>query len=271
MSGITKMIYKSRWLFVLIFCIFLPINASAFDHQHGLFDILLKKHVVMKDDAKASQVDYKGIANDKALMGTYLGALSSVNKSDFDNWDKRKQLAFLINAYNAYTIDLVVRNYPVKSIKDIGSMLKSTWSIRFIPLLGKKRSLDEIEHEIIRKKGVYDEPRIHVALVCAAIGCPALRNEAYTYDNLDAQLEKALVLFLSDKSRNRYDSKEKKFHVSPIFKWYESDFKDKFGSLEKFFMKYSKVLSSNEQDMAVMKQGGSSVVFGDYNWKLNDR
>jgi hypothetical protein len=258
-------------LLVLLVSFFTTATAGAFDHRHGLFDILLKKHVVMKDGGKSSRVDYKGIAGDKALMTAYLSDLSSVSKAEYDSWTADKKLAFLINAYNAFTIDLIVRHYPVKSIKDTGSLFKSPWSVAFIPLLGKKRSLDEIEHEMIRKKGVFDEPRIHVALVCASIGCPALRNEAYSYENLNAQLEKAMVLFLSDRFRNRYSAKDRKITVSPIFNWYGQDFKSKYGSLEKFFMNYAKALTDSEGDAADMKKGGFSIDFGDYNWMLNDR
>ncbi len=259
-------------LLCLILCLYVaPVRAATFDHQHGLFDILLKKHVMMSADGRSSRVDYKGIANDKALMGTYLSEISSVSQKEFDGWSREKQLAFLINAYNAYTLDLVIRNYPVKSIRDIGSIFRKTWDIRFASLLGKKRTLDEIEHGMIRKKGVYDEPRIHVALVCAAIGCPALRNEAYTFENLNGQLEKALALFLTDRSRNRYDAKNNRFHVSPIFKWYESDFKDKYGSLEKFLTGYAGLFADSDKDVAAMKQGASAIEFGDYNWKLNGR
>lgn len=265
------MTMKRLFVSIVLLCLLWPMNAMAFDHLHGLFDIVLKKHVVLRDNGMWSQVDYRGIANDKALMGTYLGQLSAVGKSEYDAWSRDKKLAFLINAYNAYTIDLVVRHYPVKSIKNIGSVFKSVWSIRYIPLLGQKRSLDEIEHELIRQKGVFDEPRIHVALVCASIGCPALRNEAFTYEKLNAQLEKSLVLFLSDKTRNRYDAAKKTYRVSPIFKWYEEDFKAKYGSLEAFFIGYAKYLAAYEKDIPQMMKKGSTLEFGDYNWNLNDR
>ncbi len=265
------MTMKHLWVSAVFLFVLCPLSAVAFDHHHGLWDIVLKKHVVMRDNGTWSQVDYRGITNDKALMGTYLNQLSSVRLNEYDSWSRDKKLAFLINAYNAFTIDLVVRNYKVKSIRDIGSMFKSVWSIRYIPILGRKRSLDEIEHELIRQKGVFDEPRIHVALVCASIGCPPLKNEAYTYENLNDQLEKALILFLSDKTRNRYDAAKKTYRVSPIFKWYEGDFKDKYGTLEKMFIGYARFLSRDPKEIPQMMKGGAAIEFGDYNWNLNDR
>ena len=261
---------KKHGLLILFLVFFTSSPAIAFDHHHGMFDIVLKKHVLMKDGGQSSQVDYKGIANDKALFKTYLAELSSVKKKEFDSWNRNRRLAFLINAYNAYTIALVLDHYPVKSIRDIGTLFKSPWSIPFVPLFGEKLSLDHIEHTMIRQKGAYDEPRIHVALVCASVGCPALLNEAYTAENLESQLEKALVSFLSDKSRNRYDPRDNKLHVSSLFKWYEKDFKDKYGTLFNFFIRYKDNLGFTKDHMTA-KRRATKIVFEDYNWDLNDR
>ncbi len=258
------------WCLTIWFYAF-PLNAATFDHEHGLLDILLKKHVIMAADRKSSRVDYRGLTRDKGLVKAYLSSVASVRQAEFNSWDRKKQLAFLINAYNAYTLDIVVRHYPVKSIRNIGSFFRKTWAIRFADLLGQKRTLDDIEHRMIRQKGVYDEPRIHVALVCAAVGCPALRNEAYTAEKLDAQLEQALVLFLSDRTRNRYDGKTRTFHVSPLFQWYGDDFKEKYGSLGKFFMAYAHAFSLNDQERTALKKEGATIVFGNYDWALNDR
>lgn len=253
------------WLYAV------PLHAAAFDHEHGLLDILLKKHVIMSADKTSSRVDYQALSKDRGLMKAYLSTISSVSQAEFDSWGRKEQLAFLINAYNAYTLDLVVRHYPVKSIRNIGSFFRKTWSIPFADLFGQKRTLDDIEHGMIRKKGVYDEPKIHVALVCAAVGCPALRNEAYTAEKLDAQLEQAMVLFLSDRSRNRYDRKTRTFHVSPLFQWYGDDFKAKYGSLGQFFLAYARAFSMDEKDVATVKKEGAAISFGDYDWALNDR
>jgi len=255
---------------VLIVFTGLSSPAMAFDHDHGVWDILLKKHVMMKDTKQSSRVDYEGIKKDEALFETYLSNLSSVSQAEFDAWTRDQRLAFLINAYNAFTIKLIVEHYPVKSIRDIGGWFKKPWKIEFVPLLEKKRSLDDIEHNLIRQKGVFDEPRIHVALVCASIGCPALINEAYAYDKLDNMLESALVHFLSDRSRNRFDREKNRFEISSLFSWYEQDFKDKYGSLNDFLIRYGKVFTLTGSELEIINQGKFSVDYLDYDWSLND-
>ena len=259
-------------ILILLFCIVsppLPVSAD-FDHEHGIWDILLKKHVIMKNQDRQSLVDYTGFKNDSALFVTYLTQLSLVRQPEYDTWTKNQKLAFLINTYNAFTIKLITDHYPVDSIRDIGGMFKSPWKISFIPLLGKKRSLDEIEHTMIRQKGVFDEPRIHVALVCAAKGCPALQNQAYTGGNLNTLLETALIRFLSDTSRNRFNAGKKKFELSSIFNWYKQDFSDKYGSLNQFLMIYADTFSKSPGDLDVIKHGTFSVGYSDYDWSLND-
>ena len=258
-------------LYILVFVISgcIPVFA-AFDHDHGVWDILLKKHVVMKDQDRQSSVDYKGFKNDSALFITYLTSLSIVRMEEYGTWTKDRQLAYLINAYNAFTIKLIIDNYPVESIRDIGGLFSSPWKIEFIPLLGKQRSLDEIEHQMIRQKGVFDDPRIHVALVCAAKGCPALQNRAFTGDALSGMLDTAMTRFLSDSTRNRFNAEKKRFEISHIFDWYRDDFKDKYGSLERFLTDHAQTLTQDPESLAVISSGSFKVDFLDYDWNLND-
>jgi len=192
--------------------------------------------------------------------------------AEFERWNKDQQLAFLINAYNAFTIDLILTEYPqVESIKDLGSFLQSPWKKRFFTLLGQERHLDELEHEMIRAKGVYDEPRIHVAVVCASIGCPALRDEAYVADRLDAQLEDSFKRFLSDRSRNRYNPQAGKLEVSKIFSWYKEDFDDgRFSSLNDMFARYANLLADAPANRQHIQQGNVPIDYLDYDWALND-
>lgn len=253
------------WLYAV------PLHAVTFDHEHGLLDILLKKHVIMSADKTSSRVDYQALAKDRGLMKAYLSAISSVSQEEFDRWNRKEQLAFLINAYNAYTLDLVVRHYPVQSVRNIGSFFRKTWSIRFADLLGQKRTLDEIEHGMIRKKGVYGEPRVHAALAFAAVGSPALRNEVYTAEKLDGQLEQAMKLFLLDRTRNRFDAHLRTFHVSALFHWKGDDFKAKFGSLGNLFITYAGALALSEDDVAAIKKEGTIIEFENFDWSLNDR
>lgn len=262
--------FLSFCFFLILFSSF-SVNAETFDHEHGLFDIILKKHVVSVADNTSSRVDYKSLSNDRGLMKGYLLSLASVSQTEFQSWDKNMQLAFLINAYNASVLDLVVRHYPVKSFMKIGSIFRKTGSIRFVELFGKKWSLDEIEHDFIRKKGVYDEPGAYLALVSAASGGPPLKNSAYFYEKLDAQLEENIVSFLSDREKNRYDDKKNVFHVSPVFKWYEVDLTDKYGSVEQFLLLYSAHLTSDHKRISKSKIKEIAVEYGSYDWSLNDR
>ena len=180
-----------------------------------------------------------------------MAQLSGVSGSEFSSWVKAERLAFLLNAYNAFTIDLVLSRYPkLKSIKELGSLIQSPWKKRFVPLLGEMHSLDDIEQGMIRKPGEYDEPRIHFALNCASIGCPALLNEAFIGTKLDAQLENATKAFLTDNSRNRYNVQSNQLEVSNICDWYKKDFErgwHGWKSLNEFFVHYADSLTGNAE------------------------
>jgi len=244
-------------------------QAAGFDHSG--WDALLKKHVISIRGGLATQVDYAGMAADHAQITRYISSTSSVGRSVFDSWSKEKQLAFLINAYNAWAVDLVLRGYPdIESIKDIGSLFQSPWKKRFIPLLGKMRTLDEIEHDLIRGSGRYHDPRIHFAVNCASIGCPALRPEAYVADRLEAQLEDSTRRFLSDRTRNRLAGDT--LEVSSIFKWYREDFESDWRgatTLDRFLALYRRPLGLDEATAKRLASGGVDIEFLDYDWRLN--
>ena len=190
-------------------------SAQSFDHSHAAFTTLLKKHVVVVDGGKTSKVKYAELKKEQAQLKAYLNSLSKVTEVEFNAWNKAQQMAFLINAYNGYTLELILQHYPVKSIKDIGGVFDNRWKRKFFKLLGQDSFLDKVEHETLRKPGAYNEPRVHYAVNCASIGCPSLREEAFTPDKLGAQLEEQAVRFLSDRSRNRYA--HGKLEVSMIF------------------------------------------------------
>ncbi len=205
----------------LLFFLAMTANAAEFDHTQ--WDILLAKYVRVQEDGKKTSVNYGGIAEEKAALTGYLKQLTRVTHDRFDQWPKAEQLAFLINAYNARTVELILTKYPdLKSIKDLGSLFRSPWKKKFFSLLGEKRSLDDLEHGMIRGAGRYNDPRIHFALNCASLGCPALKNQAYRGDILEEQLEEATILFLSDRSRNRLN--DNILEISSLFKWYRQDF-----------------------------------------------
>lgn len=241
--------------------------STFFDHTHGQWTALLERYVTWDDSGYASTVDYRGLKQDEAAVGRYLGALSGVSREQYDSWTREQRLAFLINSYNAFTVRLVIEHYPLQSIKDVGSLFNSPWKREFIPLLGQILSLDQIEHGMIREPGVFDEPRIHFAVNCASIGCPALSTEAYVAERLNAQLEDSQRRFLSDHRRNRFDTEKQIFQVSMIFDWYGDDFVKRWGSLESYFGEHLKLLSATSVAPPLEQP---SIEFLDYDWSLNE-
>ena len=218
--------------------------------SHDIFDGLLKKYV-----DKNGNVNYIGLKKDQKILDSYLTLLSSNEPSA--SWSKDEQLAYWINAYNAFTISLVVKHYPVASIKEIRpgiSFINSVWDIKFIKIGKETYDLNNLEHGIIRKK--FDEPRVHFAINCASYSCPALRNEAYTADKLDAQLTDAAKSFLADKNKNEF--KADRITISKIFDWFTGDFK-KNGSLIDFLNKYAPVKINAK----------AKIDYKDYLWSLN--
>lgn len=256
-------------------CTLLLISGGAFaDFDHGQWDMLLNKHVRVLDGGIATQVDYSAMATDRAALKAYLGELAAVPRSVFDSWSTDAQLAFLINAYNAWTVEVVLGEYPdIDSIRDIGFLLTSAWNQDFAQLFGEPVTLDEIEHDMIRGWGLYNEPRIHFAVNCAAIGCPALRAEAYSGDRLERQLDDAARKFLSDRSRNYYDSDRGRMNVSSIFDWYEEDFEKSWGGIEsvgEFLANYPSELGLDAATTESLRAGRIRIRHLRYDWGLND-
>lgn len=258
--------------FILFVCLLLVAQqgrAEGFDHSG--WTELLKAHVRVLQDGQVTQVDYAGFQRDEKALDNYLRSLSAVTREQFDGWPTDEQLAFLINAYNSWTVELILTKYPdLKSIKDLGSFFQSPWKKTFIPLLGEQRSLDDIEHRLIRGSGRYNDPRIHFAVNCASIGCPALRAEAYLGTVLQRQLVEATSLFLMDRSRNRLDGKI--LRVSLIFKWYRQDFEkgwQSIHSLEQFFADHAEDLGMTAKEGKEVLAGKIKIEFMDYNWRLN--
>jgi hypothetical protein len=247
---------------------------AAFDHTHAGWTALLKKHVVVLRGGQASQVRYAAFANDRAALKAYLDVLSAVPEATFNSWSKPQRQAFLINAYNAFTVELILTKYPnLASIKDLGTVFQSPWKPKWVPLLGTKVSLDDIEHEMLRKRGAYDDPRVHFAVNCASIGCPALREEAFVPERLDAQLDEQAQRFMSDKSRNRYNAQRGRLEVNKIYDWFGEDFRlghRGIQSLAAFTARYADQLADAPADREKIRGGQVDIAFLDYDWKLND-
>ncbi len=247
-------------VFILIFSFTLTGCARAMSDSdshpvdHSEWSILLQKYV---DDQ--GMVDYRGFVKDSLALNAYLDTLSDHLPNE-KFWSRDQQLAYWINAYNAFTIQLIIRHYPVNSIKDIAGripLMNTPWDIKFIEIEGEAFDLNQIEHLIIRRQ--FEEPRIHFALVCAAISCPKLRREAYTAEKLDEQLDGAARDFFNSSDKNIIT--QDKAVVSPILKWYGGDFKAAAPSLREFINRYSKTKI----------KAGVEIEFGDYDWSLNEQ
>jgi hypothetical protein len=274
MKSWTNLAKWTNWIFALALLCLPPAASAAFDHGHAAWTVLLKRHVVLIDGGKASQVDYAGLAQERSALQTYLDSLSAVPRVQFDSWSKSQQLAFLINAYNAFTVELILGHYPdLKSIRDLGNIVfNSPWKQEFFTLFGARRNLDWIEHEVIRKPGAYDDPRIHFAVNCASVGCPMLREEAFVGEHLDAQLEQQTRRFLADRTRNRYEPKTATLVVSQIFDWYGEDFSAGYrgvGSLRQFLGSYADLLATTPAERAMLRRNLVGIDFIDYDWALN--
>ncbi|MBF8965492.1 DUF547 domain-containing protein [Pontibacter sp. FD36] len=222
--------------------------------SHQVWDELLRQHV-----RKTGEVDYKGFIRDKAKLQRYLDTISN-NPPDKKTWSEAEQLAYWINAYNAYTVKLIIDNYPLKSIQDLHPTLKvpgvnTVWHKKFFKIGGQEASLDEIEHKILRKQ--FDEPRIHFAINCASFSCPPLRNEAFVASKLDKQLDEMARAFINDPKRNKISPN--RAEVSQIFNWFKGDF-TKNGSLIEFLNKYSSTKLRPNAEVDYMK----------YDWSLNE-
>jgi Protein of unknown function, DUF547 len=254
-----------------------PALAAPFDHNHAALTSILAQHVRWNEAGTATTVDYAALRRDRAALDAYTRALSSVGAAEFSGWNTRQRRSFLINAYNAFTLQLILTRYPeLTSIRDLGNIVfNSPWKQRFFFLLGATRHLDEVEHEMLRGAADFDEPRIHFAVNCASIGCPALRPEAYRADRLDAQLEDQTRRFLRDRSRNRLElNGEPVVRISPIFKWYRKDFEaDHHGwtTLQQFLAAYADALGDSAAGRAALREAAFSVQYTDYSWRLNDR
>lgn len=251
-----------------------PAALAAFDQKHSVWDGLLKANVVVAPNGAASSVRYAALKSQHDVLQNYLAGVSAVSMQEYATWSRSQQLAFLVNAYNAYTVELILTRYPdLKSIKDLGSFVQSPWKKKFFRLLDQERSLDDLEHSLIRAPGAFDDPRIHVAVVCASVGCPMLRNEAFVPERLDAQLDDALSRFLSDHGRNRFDPATGTLTVSRIFDWYHKDFEQGhrgIDSLPALFARYADVLGSTPSEQAKIRAGRVKIQFLDYDWSLND-
>ena len=229
-------------------------TAAEFDQTHALFTGVLTNFV------KDARVNYGALKAHPQDLNRYLDQIATVSKAEFKKWSEPQQIAFLSNAYNAYTLRLIIDHYPLKSIKDIGSFLKGPWDQPVVILFGETITLNTLEHKILRVD--YAEPRLHFVLVCAAKGCPPLRGEAYVGARLEEQLVDQAKQFLAETAKNRVEAAERTVYLSPIFKWYGGDFEKKSGSVLAALKPYwpGKPVAGYED---------FKIRYTDYDWSLN--
>ncbi len=238
---------------------------SDFDHGHAGLAAVLEAHVV------GGRVRYAELASNQAALEAYLASLQTVSPESMLVWTNEQQMAFGINAYNAYALLLVVESYPIQSIQDLGTLVTRVWEKEFIPLeafhpkgRGAKLSLNHIEHDILRKR--FRDARLHAAIHCASESCPVLRPEPYVAERLGAQLDEQSRIWLADATRNRFDPQTGSMQISEIFRWYEADFARDGGSVQGWIAKYA------PPETAAWLKDAKDVKVGyiDHSWKLDD-
>ena len=255
-AGVMKKAEVLTISLVLILLSVVPV--AAFDFSD--WDALIKKHVSMKkvDGVMINAVNYKNLKSD----GKFKKLVSRLNLVQDDSLKTRdEELTFWINTYNILAAKMVADNFPIKSIKDAGSFFSPVWKKPAGHVAGKERTLNEIEHEILRKM---DEPRIHVAIVCASVSCPDLRLEAFKADSLNEQLNDQMKMFLQSSEKGmRIDKNNNRVYLSSIFKWFEDDFESRGGVL-KFISNYVSPEAAKELQSSKIK-----VSYLKYNWGVN--
>lgn len=229
-------------------------------------------------------VDYRGLKANRAKLDSFAASAGALDPKAFEDWSDEQKIAFWINAYNGFTLIAIIDNYPIKSTF-LGRRLYPGNSIRQIDgvwdelkfrIMGREMTLDEIEHENLRR--LFNEPRIHVALVCAAMGCPPLRNEPFTGERLDAQLDDQTRRFLGNPSKFGIDRGNKQVYFSSIFKWFGEDFGKSYGT--------NSIVSGNETEKAVLNYISTyleekdrryiaaeeyDIEYLSYDWSLNEQ
>jgi hypothetical protein len=249
-------------LCVLAAVLVTPVLANAacptIDHNHAAWNTILQQAV------RDGRVAYAALKKHDAPLQAYLNEISATCAADYEAWSREQRLAFWINAYNAYTIRLILDHYPIASIRKIGWLPGAAFREKFIPMRGLKGgtiSLNDIEHDTLRAN--FREPRIHFALVCASTSCPALRNEAYRASELNRQLDDQARTFLHDPSKNRFDAKTTTLYLSKIFDWFRADFETEAASVPTYVARY--------MDDQRVSEPNVDVEYLDYDWSLNDQ
>ncbi len=249
-------------IMILLTLTFIVSSAQAKSFDFSAWDSILKENVSTKNirGIQLNVVDYKGLKS----VPQFSKLVQDLEKADLTSLNEREEiLAFWINVYNILAVKMVVDHYPVESIKDIGSIFKSVWNRPAGKVAGEERTLNDIEHEILRKMG---EPRIHVAIVCASVSCPDLAKSAFVPEKLYEQLDGQMKKFVANSGKGlELDRKDKRVRISSIFKWFAEDFESKGGVIP-FIGGYLSV-----EDRKFINRPDIGVSYFDYDWGLNER
>lgn len=245
------------FVFCLVLCLLslrFPGTSWSMDKvDHSLYADLLSRYV------KDGVVDYRGFQEEEKKIDRYLKVLET---TDTKKLSRTEQFAFFINAYNAWTIKLILSGYPaVKSIKDLGTLFKSPWKKKIVRVDGKIITLDDVEHNILRPR--FKDPRVHFAINCASKGCPPLISEPYEGDILDQQLHRSVRSFLNNPERNRLEGTT--LYVSKIFKWFAKDFEE---DIVGFFIRF---VEGDTKKKLLENKDKIRVKYLDYDWSLNGK
>ncbi len=234
-------------LFITLLFSLIALNSQS--QSNEVFDALLKTYVTSD-----GMLDYKGLRKNKAVLEIYLNQLETTIPTK--KWSSKKAKAFWMNAYNAYTIKLIIDSYPLKKLTDIKIKGKNAWKLPLAKVGKQTYSLDYIEHKILRRW--HDDPRIHVGVNAGCVSGPKFPNYAFTAKNIDEKLENLMVDFINDSSKNKISLTE--VEVSKIFEWYQEDFTSK-NTLIDYINKYSKTKVNDN----------AKVSYLEYDWTLNDK
>ncbi|MEM7794362.1 MAG: DUF547 domain-containing protein [Cyanobacteria bacterium P01_C01_bin.118] len=240
------------------------VSDQGLDYQG--YDALLSTYV---DDE--GWVNYTDLQQSREALDSFNNALVTVDDATLSGWSEEEQIAFWINAYNSLTLKSIIDQTPLKaSIKDITGV----WRLRKHPINQKQKTLNEIEHDVLRVD--FDEPRLHAAIVCAAISCPPLRNESFTGENLDAQLDEQVVQWLARPDGLKIDKEAGEVKVSKIFDWFGGDWIPSYGVDSGFTGSKEEQAVLNfisqyvsEEDQAYLEAGDYKVSYFNYDWSLN--
>jgi len=236
---------------------FQPSEPVNIDQAYPLLADALKK--VVHD----GQVDYASLRKDNKSLAAFIREAALVPRGQFNGWEKAERLAFLLNVYNSSMLRLIAEHKPVDNVKDIGTWKTKVWDLLAVDLFGRRHTLAELEHEMIRKQ--FESPQIHFALVCGAQSCPLLRPEPYTAMRLEAQFSDQARDFLRDPKKNRVDIENKTIYLSKIFEWFRDDFAKSDEELIQFVTPYY-----SEEIAEKIRAGGFKIRYAEYDWALNN-